>query len=128
MRQESMSLFGTDDTPPVGLTSRRIPAQAGRPLAAAVLCPGAEEGRLPERGGHSVRQWRLLVAGAVARQPDWRLPKRLMFGEFAGGEDPGRGNPEQDWLIYLKDDLQVFGATHGSTADQPCVFGIPKLD
>ena len=28
-----------------------------------------------------VHQRRLLFAGAVARQPDGRLPKRLMFGE-----------------------------------------------
>ena len=51
-----------------------------------------------------------------------------MFGELAGGEDPGRrGSSEQNWLICLKDDLKVFGVTHGSTADQPCVFAIPKL-
>ena len=75
----------------------------------------------------TVRQRRLLFAGAVARQPDGGLPKRLMFGELMGGEDPGRGNPEQSWLICLKDDLKAFGATHGSTADEPCVFGVPKL-
>ena len=50
-----------------------------------------------------------------------------MFGELMGGEDPGRGNPEQSWLICLKVDLKAFGATHGSTADEPCVFGVPKL-
>ena len=63
----------------------------------------------------------------MAIQPDGRLPKRLMFGELVGGEDPGGGNPEQSWLICLKDDLKAFGATHGSTADEPCVFGVPKL-
>ena len=75
----------------------------------------------------TIRQRRLLFAGAVARQPDGRLPKRLMFGELAGGENPGKGSPEQNWLTCLKDDLRVFGATHGSTDDAPCVFGIPKL-
>ena len=75
----------------------------------------------------TVRQRRLLFAGAVARQPDGRLPKRLMFGELVGGENPGRGSPEQNWLICLKDDLKVFGATQGSTDDAPCVFGVPKL-
>ena len=74
-----------------------------------------------------VRQRRLLVAEDVARRPDGRLPKRLMFGELAGEEDPGRGSPEQNWLICLKDDLKVLGATHGSAANQPCVFGVPKL-
>ena len=67
----------------------------------------------------TARQRRLLFAGAVARQPDGRLPKRLVLGEQAGGEDPGRGSPEKNWLIRLKNDLKVFGATHGSTADQP---------
>eukprot|EP00903_Cladosiphon_okamuranus_P014000 g13019.t1 len=41
----------------------------------------------------TVRQRRLLFAGGVARQPDGRLPKRLMFGELVGGEDPGKGSP-----------------------------------
>ena len=77
--------------------------------------------------GATVRQRRLLFAGAVARQPDGRLPERPMFGELAGEEDPGRGSPEQNRPICLKDDLKVFGATHGSTADQPCAFGVPKL-
>ena len=63
----------------------------------------------------------------MTRQPDGRLAKRLLFGELAGGEDPGRESPEQNWLICLKDDLKVFGASHGSAADQPCVFGVPKL-
>eukprot|EP00752_Nemacystus_decipiens_P017175 g15387.t1 len=50
-----------------------------------------------------------------------------MFGELTGGEKPGKGSPEQNWLTCLKDDLRVFGATHGSTNDVPCVFGVPKL-
>eukprot|EP00903_Cladosiphon_okamuranus_P011475 g10808.t1 len=71
----------------------------------------------------TIRQRRLFVAGAVARQPDKRLPKRLMFDELAGGEKLGKGSPEQNWLPCLKDDLRVFGATHGSTDEAPCVFG-----
>ena len=77
--------------------------------------------------GTTIHQRRLLFAGGVARQPDVRLPKRLMFGELEGKDKPGKGSAEQDWLTCLKDDLKVFGATHGSTADQPCVFGVPKL-
>ena len=76
----------------------------------------------------TVRQRRLLFAGAVARQPDGRLPKRLMFGEeLVGGEDPGPGQPEANWIGCLKADFKAFGATHGSTADKPGVFGVPKL-
>ncbi|CAM9594697.1 unnamed protein product [Pylaiella littoralis] len=32
-----------------------------------------------------IRQRRLLFAGALARQDDGRLPKRLMFGKLGGG-------------------------------------------
>ena len=37
----------------------------------------------------TIRQRRLLFAGAMARQPAGRLPKRLMDGKLVGGEDPG---------------------------------------
>ena len=74
----------------------------------------------------TVRQRRLLFAGAVARQPDGRLPKRLMFGELVGGKDPGAGCPERNWQTCLKDDFKAFGATHGSTDDQRRVFGVPN--
>ena len=46
--------------------------------------------------------------------------------DAAGGEGPGRESPEQSWPICLEDDLKAFGATHGSTADEPYVFGVPK--
>ena len=59
----------------------------------------------------------LLFAGAMARQPAGRLPKRLMDGKLVGGEDPGKGRPEQNWMDCLKDDFQAFGATDGSTVD-----------
>ena len=42
----------------------------------------------------TIRQRRLLFAGAMARQPAGRLPKRLMDGKLVGGEDPGKGRPE----------------------------------
>eukprot|EP00903_Cladosiphon_okamuranus_P021702 g19952.t1 len=71
----------------------------------------------------TICQRRLFFAGAVARQPDKRLPKRLTFDELAGGEKPGKGSPEQNWLTCLKDELRVFGATHGSTDDAPRVLG-----
>ena len=75
----------------------------------------------------TIRQRRLLFAGAVARQTDGRLPKRLMFAKgLVGGVNPGRGGLEQNWTTCLKEDLKVFGAKHGSTDDEPCVFGIPK--
>ena len=58
----------------------------------------------------TIRQRRLLFAGAMTRQPAGRLPKRLMDGKIVGREDPGKGRPER-----LRDDFQAFGATDGST-------------
>ena len=59
----------------------------------------------------TVRQRRLHFAGAIANQPDGRLPKRLMFGELAGGKDPKRGGVEQNWNKHRRDDFTAFGAT-----------------
>eukprot|EP00903_Cladosiphon_okamuranus_P020550 g18862.t1 len=59
----------------------------------------------------TIRQQRLLFVGDVARQLDGQLPKCLIFGELAGGENLGKGSSEQNWLICLKDDLKAFGAT-----------------
>ena len=50
----------------------------------------------------TIRQRRLLFAGAMARQPAGRLPKRLMDGKLVGGEDPGKGRPEQNWMDCLR--------------------------
>ena len=38
----------------------------------------------------TIRQRRLLFAGAIARQPDGRLPKRLVDGKLVGGEIQAR--------------------------------------
>ena len=84
------------------LKAEAVEAAQARHPPADVIRPGAAEGRLPER---TIRQRRLFFAGAVARQPDGRLPKRLMFGELAGGENPEKGSPEQNWLTCLKDCL-----------------------
>ena len=40
---------------------------------------------------------RLLSAGAVQRTTSERLTHRVMFGTFAGGENPGPGRPEKNW-------------------------------
>ena len=62
----------------------------------------------------------------MARQPAGRLPKRLMDGKLVGGEDPGKGRPEQNWMDCLKDDFQAFGATDGSTVDNRLTFGVDR--
>ena len=74
----------------------------------------------------TIRQRRLLFAEAMARQPAGRLPKRLMDGKLVGGEDPGKGRPEKNWMDCLKDDFQAFGATDGSTVDSRLTFGVDR--
>ena len=75
----------------------------------------------------TIRQRRLLFAGPMARQPAGRLPKRLIDGKLVGGEDPGKGCPEQNWMDCLKDDFQAFGATDGSTVDNRLTFGVDRV-
>ena len=74
----------------------------------------------------TIRQRRLLFAGAMARQPAGRLPKRLMDGKLVGGGDLGKGRPEQNCMDCLKDDFQAFGATDGSTVDNRLTFGVDR--
>ena len=50
----------------------------------------------------TIRQRRLLFAGAMARQPAGRLPKRLMDGKPGRGKDPGKGRPEQNWMDHIR--------------------------
>ena len=46
----------------------------------------------------TIRQRRPLFAGALTRQGDKRLPKRLLFAErLEGGEDPRSGQSAQHW-------------------------------
>ena len=74
----------------------------------------------------TIRQRRLRFAGAMARQPAGRLPKRLMDGKLVGGEDSGKGRPEKNWMDYLKGDFQAFGATDASTVDNRLTFGVDR--
>ena len=76
----------------------------------------------------TIRQRPLLFAGALARQGDKRLPKRLLFAErLEGGEDPGPGQPAQHWQKSLRDDFKAFGALHGSTPTDRRTFGVDRL-
>ena len=76
----------------------------------------------------TIRQRRLLFAGALARQDDKRLPKRLLFAErLEGGEDPGPGQPAQYWQKSLRDDFKAFGALHGSTPTDRRTFEVDRL-
>ena len=76
----------------------------------------------------TIHQRRLLFAGALARQGDKRLPKRLLFADrLEGGEDPGPGQPAQHWQKSLRDDFKAFGALHGSTPSDWRTFGVDRL-
>ena len=76
----------------------------------------------------TVRQRRLLFAGALARQGETRLPKRLLFTErLEGGEDPGPGQPAQPWQKSLRDNFKAFRALHGTTPTHRRTFGVDRL-
>ena len=81
-----------------------------------------------QSGEATIRQRQLLFAGTLARQGDKRLPKRLLFaGRLEGGEDPGPGQPAQNWQKSLRDDFKPFGALHGSTPTARRTFGVDRL-
>ena len=69
-----------------------------------------------------------LFAGALARQGDKRLLKRLFAERLEEGEDPGHGQPAQHcWQKSLRDDFKAFGALHGSTPTDRRNFGVDRL-
>ena len=72
----------------------------------------------------TIRYRHLLFVGAVHRTNNERLARRMMLGAMAGGENPGPGRPETNWVPCLVGDLRVFRATEGSTESVPLVFGI----
>ena len=76
----------------------------------------------------TIRQRRLPFAGALAKQGDERLPKRLLFDErLEGGGEPGPGQPAQHWQKSLRDDFKAFGALHGSTPTDRRTFEVDRL-
>ena len=73
-----------------------------------------------------IRQRRLLFAGALARQGDKRLPKRLLFaGRLKGREGPGPGQPAQHRQKSLRG--EAFRARHGSTPTDRRIFGVNRF-
>ena len=70
-----------------------------------------------------IHKRRLLFAGAVQRTTDERLTHRVMFGTMAGGVNPGRGRPEENWAQCLADHIRVFEVKEGSADSSPLLFG-----
>ena len=78
----------------------------------------------------TIRQRRLLFAGALARQGDKRLPKRLLFAErLEGGKtrDPAFWFFFKHWQKSFRDDFKAFGALHGFTPADRRTFGVDRL-
>ena len=73
----------------------------------------------------TIRQRRLLFAGALARQGDKRLPKRLLFAErLEGGEEPGPSQPTQHWQQSLRDDFKRHSELY--TAPRQLIGGLSE--
>ena len=72
----------------------------------------------------TIRKRRILFAGAVARQNEGRLPRRVMLGKMTGGEGRRPSGQPKSWYRCLLDDLKVFNATEGSTEHSKLVFGV----
>ena len=70
-----------------------------------------------------IRKRRLSFAGAVARQNQGRLPRRVMLGNMTAGEDRRPGGKRKSWHIYLFD-LNAFDATKGSTEHSKLIFRV----
>ena len=66
----------------------------------------------------------LLFVAAVQRTNIERLTFRVMFGTMAGGQNPGPGRPEKNWVQYLVDDPRVCRASEGLTERLPLVLGL----
>ncbi|CAN0257139.1 unnamed protein product, partial [Laminaria digitata] len=73
---------------------------------------------------NALNKRRLFFAGAVAQQKEGRLPRRVIFGAIAGGENPRPGGQWKAWRRCLVEDLKAFGATDGSTERCPLVLGV----
>ena len=81
---------------------------------------------VPKRGSHHPTT-ATSVRGSHG-QTTCRAPPEAADGRKTsrggGGEDPGKGRPEQNWLDCLKGDFQAFGATDGFTVDNRLTFGV----
>ena len=53
----------------------------------------------------------VVVAGALLRMGDHRLPKRVMSGELENAGKRGPGGKEKEWTDCVADDLRLFGVT-----------------
>lgn len=115
-----------NDAPPGASASYWVPTQS-RYLPTTIVRPGPE-GRLPERGGHcptaapAVRGGRRQAAGrATPEATDVR-------GTGGGGRTRAWGDRSRAGRSAGRTTSRRSGRSmHGSTDDEPFVFGVPKL-
>ena len=82
-----------------------------------------------ERIETTIRKRQLWFAGAVARQDDGRLPKRVMFGRLAARGPKGTGRPSKHWGDRLKENLQLLGAVPRKGKERKWfVYGVETKD
>ena len=53
----------------------------------------------------------LLWAGTLIRMSGWRLPKRIVSGNFEGAVRRGWGGKEKEWTDCIQSDIRAFGIT-----------------
>ena len=59
------------------------------------------------KASNIVSHRRLRLLGHLARMPDERLPKRVLFGHMDGSGL--RGKSQKQWVDYVREDLQIAG-------------------
>ena len=72
----------------------------------------------------TIHKRRLFFAGAVTRQNEGRLPRRVILGKMTGGEGWRPGEQPKSWHRCLLDDLKAFNATKGCTEHSKFVVGV----
>ena len=74
-----------------------------------------------------VSHMRLRWLGHLARMPDERLPKRVLFGHMDGSGVRGRTRSQKQWVDYVRDDciLQSFKLHGGGNPKTGQAGGLP---
>ena len=57
-----------------------------------------------------ILDWCNVAKAYLARMPDERLPKRVLFGHMDGSGL--RGKSQKQWVDYVREDLQIAGLSY----------------
>ena len=61
------------------------------------------------RVSNIVSHWEVSWLGHLARMPNDRLPKRVLFGHMDGTASGLRGRARKQWMDYVREDLRSAG-------------------